>query len=91
MGVIVWMGNVLSQYQHIEDKEGRDITDWVDQMMRYIPELAITLNDKYAQKQTCMAVWNHCPLSGIPYWHIFVRIVPTLHTYQPSNGAFCKE
>jgi hypothetical protein len=28
---------------------GLSVTDWVDQMMRYIPELAITLKERYAQ------------------------------------------
>jgi hypothetical protein len=51
---------------------------WVDQMIRYMEELASTATDAYVQKHTCIAVWNHSPVSGMPYWHILIRIVPDL-------------
>jgi hypothetical protein len=47
-------------------------------MIRYMDELASTATDAYAQKHTCIAVWNHTPVSGIPYWQRLTRIVPVL-------------
>jgi len=39
-----------SSIQQVESKEQLLVaTYWVDQMMRYIPELATTLRERYAQ------------------------------------------
>jgi hypothetical protein len=44
------MGNVLKQHQQVGSREQIFVTTyWVDQMMRYIPELATTLRERYAQ------------------------------------------
>lgn len=47
-------------------------------MIRYMEALASTATDAYVQKHTCITVWNHSPVSGMPYWHMLIRIVPDL-------------
>lgn len=50
----------------------------VDHMIRYMPELAITLTERYIQKITSMARRSHGPVCGMPYWQMLVEMMPIL-------------
>lgn len=50
----------------------------VDHMIRYMPELAMTLTERYIQKITSMARRSQGPVCGMPYWQMLVAMIPML-------------
>lgn len=50
----------------------------VDHRIRYMPELAMALTERYIQKSTSMTRRSQGPVCGMPYWQMLTEMTPML-------------